>query len=63
MQKFWMVWKYGGSYPMKRHSDPHEAAAEAERLTKKENAPFVVLEAMAICEPGVPPVKWTPIRR
>ena len=59
MEKFWVVMRDKcESYVSKRHAGEAEAKAEAERLCKKENARFIVLEVSAYVEPQEPPVVW-----
>lgn len=59
MEKFWIVIKdIKETYTSKRHPSEEEAKAEAERLCKKENARFFVLEMVAYVEPQEPPVIW-----
>ena len=60
--KVWMVLKKNGNtIPVARHVDRMEAVAEAERLARKHNEPFYVLEAVGIAEPQEPPVVYLPI--
>ena len=63
-QKFWMVARYeGGGAPNKRHTTLADAKAEAERLTRKEYAIFIVLEAVTYvrtAQKQVPVVWETP---
>lgn len=57
--KFWMVLKKSGNtIPVARHVDRCEAVAEAERLARKHNECFYVLEAIGIAEPQEPPVVY-----
>lgn len=57
--KFWMVLKKNGNtVPVARHIDHMEAVAEAERLARKHNECFYVLEAVGIAEPLEPPVVY-----
>lgn len=49
----------GGSYNFTRFHDAiEEAYVEAERLCRKENHPFLVLQVIAKCSIGDLPVKW-----
>ena len=60
--KFWMVYRLGGGSATVCHASPEAAVAEAERLCLKELKPFVVLEAMAMVEPGRPHVHWRRVK-
>lgn len=62
-KKFWMVIKFDSqsSSTSFRHDTLCDARREAERLARKDGAPFYVLEAVARVEleaPVSPPVTW-----
>ena len=62
MEKFWVVLRdKAETYVHKRHSSLEEARAEAERLTRKENARFYVLAVVGFTESYNPPVAWIKI--
>jgi hypothetical protein len=47
--KFWMVWKIGGTSPSVQHETAEAAKAEASRLAEKHPGErFVVLQAMSV---------------
>ena len=58
-RQFWVVIRdKPESYVSKRHTSREAANAEAERLCRKEQATFFVLEMMAYIEPREVPVIW-----
>ena len=61
MNKFWIVMKHAHeTYVGHRHTSLESAEVEAERLCKKENKVFIVLEAIEMVGPVFPVVeiKW-----
>ena len=59
MNKFWIVMKEGlGSRVTCMHPTIQDAETEASRLCRKENAVFVVLEAVEFVSPAEVPVTW-----
>lgn len=57
-RKFWMVIGYDSPSTSKRHYDKEEAENEVERLVRKDNKSFILLEAMECCDPREMPVLW-----
>jgi hypothetical protein len=59
---FWMVMRDMGDghavSATKRHPAMFLAFHEAERLCRKERKPFLILQAVARCEAGEPPINW-----
>ena len=52
MEKFWVVVRdTDRTKVIKRHAKLPDAMGEAVRLCKKENASFIILEAVAVFEP------------
>ncbi len=63
MSKFWMVYgPFSNGSPTKQHETIESAQAEAERLSRKHNDRFVVLEAIKAVTPSGPPVSWEELR-
>ncbi len=63
MDKFWIVMRdKSETYVVKRHVTEEEAKAEAERLCRKENARFFILEVTAYVEPKDMPVAWQEVK-
>ncbi len=62
MDKFWIVIGPRNTISA-RHPNRELAMREAERLCRDTLKPFVVMEALAVCEPTSPPVRWSPLTR
>lgn len=62
LRKFWMVIGHDSATTSVRHYKKEEADNEAERLVKKENKPFILLEAMELCKPKEIQVIWHGMR-
>ncbi len=62
MEKFWIVVGPSSRITSARHANPELARREAERLCRETLKPFVVMEAVAVCEPTAPPIRWSALR-
>lgn len=62
LPKFWMVIGHDSPSTSVRHYIKEEAENEAERLVKKENKPFILLEAMECSEVVEIKVIWHGMR-
>lgn len=63
MKKFWMILREdGGLGKGGQHNDREEAETEVERLVRKENKTFILLEAIEYCSPLEQPVQWGKMR-
>jgi hypothetical protein len=60
MYKFWVVMRdKPESYISKRHPTMEAAEQEAERLCRKEQVAFYILQVIEAVEPVKSPLKWT----